>query len=210
MRLPALYPILDTGTAKRRGIGVVAAAAQILEAGAQILQFRHKEFFSREVFAELEQVAALCREARAMFVVNDRADIARLTSAGLHLGQEDLLPVDARVVVGAETMIGFSTHNERQFREGLAQPADYLAFGPIFSTASKENPDPVVGLEELSRLRSFTKLPLVAIGGITRANARSVLAAGADSVAVIGDLYPEDGNVRGRVEEWLRILAPGL
>lgn len=210
MRLPALYPILDTGTVNRRGIGVVAAATQILEAGAQILQFRHKEFFSREVFAELEQVAALCREARAMFVVNDRADIARLTSAGLHLGQEDLLPVDARLVVGAETVIGFSTHNERQFREALAQPADYLAFGPIFSTASKENPDPVVGLDELSRLRALTKWPLVAIGGITRANARSVLAAGADSVAVIGDLYPEDGEIRARVEEWLRILAPGF
>jgi thiamine-phosphate pyrophosphorylase len=205
-----LYPILDTGTVNRRGIGVVAAATQILEAGAQILQFRHKEFFSREVFAELEQVAALCREARAMFVVNDRADIARLTSAGLHLGQEDLLPVDARLVVGAETVIGFSTHNERQFREALAQPADYLAFGPIFSTASKENPDPVVGLDELSRLRALTKWPLVAIGGITRANARSVLAAGADSVAVIGDLYPEDGEIRARVEEWLRILAPGF
>jgi thiamine-phosphate pyrophosphorylase len=210
VRLPALYPILDTGTVNRRGIGVVAAATQILEAGAQILQFRHKEFFSREVFAELEQVAALCREARAMFVVNDRADIARLTSAGLHLGQEDLLPVDARLVVGAETVIGFSTHNERQFREALAQPADYLAFGPIFSTASKENPDPVVGLDELSRLRALTKWPLVAIGGITRANARSVLAAGADSVAVIGDLYPEDGEIRARVEEWLRILAPGF
>jgi thiamine-phosphate pyrophosphorylase len=210
VRLPALYPILDTGTVNRRGIGVVAAATQILEAGAQILQFRHKKFFSREVFAELEQVAALCREARAMFVVNDRADIARLTSAGLHLGQEDLLPVDARLVVGAETVIGFSTHNERQFREALAQPADYLAFGPIFSTASKENPDPVVGLDELSRLRALTKWPLVAIGGITRANARSVLAAGADSVAVIGDLYPEDGEIRARVEEWLRILAPGF
>lgn len=210
VRLPALYPILDTSTAKRRGIGVIAAAVQILEAGAQILQFRHKEFFSRETFAELEQVAALCREARAMFVVNDRADIARLTNAGLHLGQDDLLPADARLVVGTETMIGFSTHNERQFREALAHPADYLAFGPIFSTASKENPDPVVGLEELSRLRRLTKRPLVAIGGITRANARSVLAAGADSVAVIGDLYPEDGKIRARVEEWLGILAPGF
>jgi thiamine-phosphate pyrophosphorylase len=208
MLLPVLYPILDTGTVKRRGIGVVAAAAQILEAGARIIQFRHKGFFSRDVFAEMEQVAALCREARATFVVNDRADVARLTGAGLHLGQEDLTPADARRVVGPDMLIGYSTHNQLQFCEALGQPADYLAFGPIFSTASKKNPDPVVGLEELSRLRTLTKRPLVAIGGITRANARSVLGAGADSVAVIGDLFPEDGNVRARVEEWLRILAP--
>ena len=209
VRLPAFYPILDTGTAKRQGIGVIAAAAQILDAGAQILQFRHKGFFSREVFAELRQVAALCREARVQFVVNDRADVARLTGAGLHLGQEDLLPADARRVVGDEAMIGFSTHNERQLREALEQPADYLAFGPIFGTSSKENPDPVVGLDELKRLRVLTDRPLVAIGGITRANARSVLAAGADSVAVIGDLFQVDGNLRARVEEWLRVFTPG-
>jgi thiamine-phosphate pyrophosphorylase len=208
VRLPAFYPILDTGTAGRRSISVIAAATQILEAGAEILQFRHKGFFSREVFAELEQVAALCRQGRVQFVVNDRADIARLTNAGLHLGQDDLSPADARRVVGDETMIGFSTHNELQFREALVQPADYLAFGPIFGTLSKENPDPVVGLGELSRLRTLTQRPLVAIGGITRANARTVLAAGADSVAVIGDLFPEDGQLRARVEEWLGILRP--
>jgi thiamine-phosphate pyrophosphorylase len=209
VRIPAFYPILDTETAERRGAGVVLAAEAILDAGARILQFRHKGFFSRDVLAELERVAALCREARARLVVNDRADIARLTGAALHLGQQDLTPAEARRVVGADAPIGFSTHNESQLREAANQPVDYLALGPIFGTASKQNPDPVVGLEELRRLRPLSPRPLVAIGGITRANARSVLSAGADSVAVIGDLFPEGGNIRARAEEWIKELSAG-
>jgi thiamine-phosphate pyrophosphorylase len=209
VRIPAFYPILDTETAARRGAGVVLAAEAILEAGVRILQFRHKGFFSRDVLAELERIAALCREARAQLVVNDRADIARLTGAALHLGQQDLTPTDARRVVDADAPIGFSTHNERQLREAAVQPVDYLALGPIFGTASKQNPDPVVGLEELRRLRPLSARPLVAIGGITRANARSVLSAGADSVAVIGDLFPDGGDIRARAEEWIKELSAG-
>ncbi len=207
MHLPAFYPILDTETAARHRLGVVPLAERILEAGAQILQFRHKGLFSRDVFAELERVAALCREARALLVVNDRADIARLAGAALHLGQDDLTPSEARRVVGSHTIVGFSTHTESQFRAAQNEPADYLALGPIFGTASKPDPDPVVGLEELRRLRALTERPLVAIGGITRSNGLAVLAAGADSVAVIGDLFPQDGDVRSRVEEWIGVLA---
>jgi thiamine-phosphate pyrophosphorylase len=206
VRIPAFYPILDTGTTARLGVDVASAARAILEAGAGMLQFRHKGFFSREVWEELGRVAALCREAHALLVVNDRADLDRLTGARLHLGQDDLAPADARRVVGPETPIGFSTHNQRQLLEAAAEPVEYLALGPIFGTISKENPDPVVGLDELRRLRPLTPLPLVAIGGITRANARSVLAAGADAVAVIGDLLPGDGDIRGRAEEWIRLL----
>jgi thiamine-phosphate pyrophosphorylase len=207
LRLPAFYPILDTEVAARCGIDPVSAAAGILEAGAQILQFRHKGFLSREIFEQMERIAALCREARVLFVVNDRADVAALMGAALHLGQDDLPPAAARRVTGPETLIGFSTHNERQLRAAESEPVDYLALGPIFGTASKQNPDPVVGLEELRRLRPLTERPLVAIGGITRDNARDVLAAGADSLAVIGDLFPEDGNLRPRVEEWLRLTT---
>lgn len=206
MRLRSFYPILDTETASRRGMDPVNAAAQILEGGARVLQFRHKGFFSRDIFDQARRIAALCREVDALFVVNDRADVARLLQASLHLGQEDLSPADARRVLGGGSFIGFSTHNEAQLRDAAGQPADYLAFGPIFGTASKLNPDPVVGLDELRRLRSLTDRPLVAIGGIARANARSVIEAGADSVAVIGDLFAEDGNIRLRVEEWLEIL----
>jgi thiamine-phosphate pyrophosphorylase len=205
MQLTSFYPILDTETAARRGIDSLAAAAQILEGGARILQFRHKGFFSRDVFNQARQIAALCRDAGALFVIDDRADIARLLNAALHLGQDDLPPADARRVLGEGLFIGFSTHNEAQLRAATDQPADYLAFGPIFGTSSKLNPDPVVGLEELRRVRPLTHRPVVAIGGITRANAPSVFDAGADSVAVIGELFPEDGNIRSRVEEWLKL-----
>src|SRR3954467_11787892 len=140
--LPTFYPILDIEIAARYGFEPVTAAAQILEGGASILQFRHKGFFSRELFAQLERVAQMCREANAQFVVNDRADLAALTGAALHLGQDDLPPSAARKVVSAETLIGFSTHNERQLRAAAAEPANYLALGPIFGTGSKHNPDP--------------------------------------------------------------------
>ena len=203
--LPRFYPILDPEIAIRHAIDPIAAAEQILEGGATILQFRHKGFFSREIFAQLESVAELCRYAGVLFVVNDRADLAALTNAALHLGQDDLTPTAARKVVGAKTLIGYSTHTERQLRAAAAEPANYLALGPIFGTASKQNPDPIVGLDELRRLRPLTDRTLVAIGGITRTNAQSVLAAGADSVAIIGDLFAENGNVRARTEEWLSL-----
>lgn len=205
--LPRFYPILDTETAARRGIDVVTAAGQILDAGAQILQLRHKGFFSREVFQTLECIAALCKQAGVTFVVNDRADLARLLNAAVHLGQDDLPPSAVRRIVGPETLVGFSTHNEAQLRAAGEEPADYLALGPIFGTASKQNPDPQVGLAGLRRLRPLTARPLVAIGGITRENARDVLAAGADSVAVIADLFPEGGDLRSRVETWLTLVA---
>jgi thiamine-phosphate pyrophosphorylase len=147
----------------------------------------------------------LCRDAGALFVVNDRADLAALTGAALHLGQDDLTPTAARRVVGAKTFIGFSTHNEAQIRAAAAEPANYLALGPIFGTASKQNPDPIVGLDALLRLRPLTDLPLVAIGGITRTNARSVLDAGANSIAIIGDLFAGNGTVRTRIEEWVAL-----
>ena len=201
--LPSFYPILDSEVAARHGVDIVNAAEQILDGGARILQFRHKGFFSREVFATMQRLAEICRAGNVVFVVNDRADLAALTGAALHLGQDDLPPSAARLVTGAATMIGFSTHNEQQLRAAASEPADYLALGPIFGTATKLNPDPVVGLEELRRLRPLTDRPLVAIGGITRANVGEVLAAGANSVAVIGDLFPKDGNLRARTQEWV-------
>jgi len=209
MVLPRFYPILDTEVALRRGIDPVSAAQQIMDAGARILQFRHKGFLSREAFAWLERIAELAQATGAILVVNDRADLAKLSSAALHLGQDDLLPSVARRVVGSDAMVGFSTHNESQLLAACTEPVDYLALGPIFGTVTKENPDPTVGPDELRRLRPLSPFPLVAIGGITRANARQVLEAGADSVAVIGDLFPQDGNVRARTEEWIRITSPG-
>jgi thiamine-phosphate pyrophosphorylase len=207
MMLPRFYPILDSGFLMRRGIDVIDAARAILDAGARILQFRHKGHVARETFNTLESLARLCEAAGAQFVVNDRADLAWLVHAALHLGQDDLPPASARLIVGSQTPIGFSTHNEAQFQAAAKEPVDYLALGPIFGTSSKENPDPVVGLEELRRLRPLSARQIVAIGGITRETAHAVLKAGADSVAVIGDLVPEDGTIGGRAKEWISVLS---
>jgi thiamine-phosphate pyrophosphorylase len=194
MTLPPFYPIVSD----------VATAEALLEAGAQIIQYRNKKFLSRAAFDDASRIAELCRCAGALFVVNDRADIARLLNAALHLGQDDLAPSDARRILPASSIIGFSTHNEQQLLAGDAEPVDYLAIGPIFASASKHNPDPVVGLDQLRTLRPLTKKPLVAIGGITRVLASEVFKAGADSVAVISDLFP---NPRARAEEWIAISA---
>jgi thiamine-phosphate pyrophosphorylase len=199
MKLPPFYPIIDADR-----VSAVPAAEAILNAGARILQYRRKSFFSRAAWEEASRISELCRSAGALFVVNDRADIARLLNAGLHLGQDDLAPSDARRILPAPSIIGFSTHNEQQLRAGDAEPVDYLAIGPIFATGSKENPDPVVGLDRLRTLRPLTKKPLVAIGGITRESAPLVFDAGADSVAIIGDLI---SNPRARAEEWIAISA---
>ncbi len=204
MLLPRVYPILDTGLLARHGIAPIYAAEAVLDAGARILQLRHKAFFSRSDYEVARQIAGMCRQAGALFVINDRADIAMLLGAALHLGQEDLPPAAARKL-SERAIIGFSTHNEPQLVAADNEPVDYLAIGPIFSTGSKENPDPVVGVEELQRLRPLTRKPLVAIGGITRVQAAQVWRAGADSVAVIGDLLPEVGE---RMRDWLG-LTPG-
>jgi thiamine-phosphate pyrophosphorylase len=195
MKLPAFYPVLDADR-----VSAIPAAEALLEAGAQILQFRHKSFFSRRAFEEASRISELCRHAGALFVVNDRADIAKLLNAALHLGQDDLAPADARRILPAPSIIGFSAHNEQQLRAGDREPVDYLAIGPIFPTRSKLNPDPVVGLDRLRALRPLTQKPLVAIGGITRELAPQVFEAGADSVAVISDLFP-------RPEEWIAICS---
>jgi thiamine-phosphate pyrophosphorylase len=208
MTLPRVYPILDTAALDRAGIGIVEAAEAFLEGGAEILQFRHKAFWSREIFAEAEKVAGLCRQANGLFIVNDRADYAALLGAGLHLGQDDLAPTDARCVVAAGTAIGFSTDNPDQMRAAESEPVDYVAFGPIFQTASKEQPDPTVGIETLRTVRALTRRPLVAIGGITRDNAALCWKAGADAVAIIADLLPlscTKQTLRDRMSQWQRL-----
>ncbi len=209
MVLPRLYPIADTGLLARAGCPVETAVRAMLDGGARILQFRHKGRYTRQVFAEAERAAQLCRAAGALFIIDDRADIALLLDAGLHVGQDDLAPQDARRLIGPSRVLGFSTHNERQLRAAVTEPVDYLAFGPIFGTASKDKPDPVVGVDELRRLRPLAARPLVAIGGITRDTALQVLQAGADSLAVIGDLLPETctyETLRARMEQWQQLV----
>ena len=208
MGCPPIYPILDTQSLAATGCQPDTAAGAWLDAGARIVQFRHKGQWTRAVFEQAERVGLQCRERGAIFVVNDRADMAMLLGSGLHVGQDDLPPADARRLIGRDTFLGYSTHNPRQLDAAASEPVDYVAIGPIFATASKQNPDPVVGLEALRSCRARCKRPLVAIGGITRETARAVFAAGADSIAVIGDLIPEDctsANVRRRMEEWQQL-----
>jgi thiamine-phosphate pyrophosphorylase len=196
------YPLLD-------GRQDLDAAEAMLDAGVRIIQFRHKGFFGRDTFEDARRIAELCR-GRALFVVNDRVDLAMLLGAAVHLGQDDLAPRDARKIMGPAAIIGFSTHNAEQLRAGDREPVDYLAIGPIFATGSKQNPDPVVGVERLRELRAITQKPLVAIGGITRTTAAQVFEAGADAVAVIADAYPDPCTkplLRARTEEWLAICS---
>jgi thiamine-phosphate pyrophosphorylase len=210
LTLPRLYPILDSALLEARGCSLESAAAAMLEAGAGILQIRHKGPWGREIFAQAECVMRLCEQAAVPLIVNDRADIAQLLGAGLHIGQEDLPPAAARRLMGASACIGFSTHNAAQLTAAADEPVDYLAIGPLFATQSKINPDPVVGVAHLRDLRRLTGKSLVAIGGITRENALAVLEAGADSVAVIGDLIPEHcsiESIRERFHDWQRRIG---
>lgn len=207
--LPRLYPILDTASLGPCGLTLPAAAAACLDAGVLILQIRHKALWSREIFQATQEVARLCREGGADLIVNDRADFALLLNAGLHVGQDDLPPRECRKLLGPDAILGYSSHNAAQLAFAGGEPVDYVALGPIFTTASKQNPDPVVGLDEVRRIRALTDKPLVAIGGITLANARDVLVAGADSVAVIAGLLPEQitaRSLRQRVLEWQNLL----
>ncbi|MGA2267910.1 MAG: thiamine phosphate synthase [Bryobacteraceae bacterium] len=209
MILPRLYAILDTESLAEHGVTLTTAAAAFLEGGAGILQIRHKGHWSREVFESARQVAHLCRGAGAPLIVNDRADFALLLEAGLHVGQDDLAPRDARKLLGPGAVIGFSSHSPDQLSAAGREPVDYVAFGPVFPTASKHHPDPVIGVEGIRRCRALVEKPLVAIGGITRENALEVLHAGADSVAVIAGLLPESAtaqSLRERMEQWQQLV----
>lgn len=204
--MPRLYPILDVTLLAQRKLPVLEAARVLLDSGIHLMQWRCKTAIGRRELDELDRLAELCARASAMLIVNDRADVAAMVEApGVHVGQQDLAPEAVRRLMGPAAFIGFSTHNHQQFIQATGEPVDYIALGPIFGTTTKENPDPEVGVEMLARCASETHLPLVAIGGITRANAQQVLEAGAASLAVIGDLFPDPCTpdaLRQRLAEW--------
>jgi thiamine-phosphate pyrophosphorylase len=200
--LPRLYPILDAGCFSNAA-GLIAAAEELASAGVTVIQYRNKSGNARVM---LEQARELKTQlgASVRLIMNDRADLSLMAGFdGVHVGQDDLFPESVRRLIGPERWLGVSTHNPEQLAEADGTSADYLAIGPVFSTSSKERPDPVVGLEGVRRARQLTRKPLVAIGGITRANAASVIEAGADSVAVISDLLREP---RKSAEEFFRVL----
>lgn len=203
--IPRLYAIIDP--AQGEGRSSIEMTTALVAAGVRIFQLRDKGASSGELYDEALRVAGCVRHAEGIFIVNDRADVALAAHAdGVHVGQDDLAVESARAVLGSRKVIGYSTHVLEQVREADRSSADYIAFGPIFATVSKANPDPVVGLEGLRQARQATRKPLVAIGGITLENARAVLAAGADSVAVIRGLIGAP-DLRARAAAFLAILA---
>ena len=204
---PRLYAIADAGVLAARGISLEEFARGLRAAGVGLVQYRDKTGSPEEVL----RVAAVLRDVFAgtacRLILNDRADLAVLANFdGVHVGQDDLSPEDARRVVGPAKIVGVSTHTDEQVRAAEQTSADYIAIGPVFATGTKSNPDPVIGLVGVRHARALTTMPLVAIGGITRANARSVIEAGADSVAVISGLLAEGESVEQVARDFLELL----
>ncbi len=203
IQLPKLYAILDR-VAFPDATALIAAAGELLAGGTALLQYRNKTDNARQMLEEARELKRRFGHSIKL-IMNDRADLCLAAEFdGAHVGQDDLSPEGARKVIGNSLWLGVSTHNPEQVVEAGRTSADYIAVGPVFVTASKANPDPVIGLEGVRRARSLTRKPLVAIGGITRSNCRSVIEAGADSVAVISDLLRDP---RKSAEEFFRILG---
>jgi thiamine-phosphate pyrophosphorylase len=205
---PRLYAIADAGVLAASGISLEEFARGLRAAGVGLVQYRDKTGSPEEVL----RAAAVLRDVFAgtacRLILNDRADLAVLANFdGVHVGQDDLSPEDARRVVGPAKIVGVSTHTDEQVRAAEQTSADYIAIGPVFATGTKSNPDPVIGLVGVRRARALTTKPLVAIGGITRANARSVIEAGADSVAVISGLLAEGESVEQVARDFLELLG---
>jgi thiamine-phosphate pyrophosphorylase len=201
---PPLYAIID---AVWLSTSELAFAEILAESGVELIQYRHKQISTRNLFLISQEMAARLRLRGVRFIVNDRPDIAAMVDAGgVHVGQEDL-PVElARKVCGPDRWVGISTHTLEQVREADATSADYVAVGPIFSTTTKREHGPVVGTEFIRRARQLTRKPIVAIGGITLERAAEVFAAGADSIAVAKDLLTAE-DARQRAKEFLSITA---
>jgi thiamine-phosphate pyrophosphorylase len=207
VNLSVLYAIVDAEVLQVRRIGLRNFAEGLRTAGVSLVQYRDKLGQPQDVLA----AAAVLREAFAgtgcRLILNDRADLAMLAEwDGVHVGQEDLSPEDARRVVGTGQWVGVSTHTEEQVRLAEASCADYVAVGPVFATGTKPDAAAVIGLEGVRRARALTTKPIVAIGGITRRNARSVIDAGADSVAVISALIADGEPVEKVARDFLDVL----
>jgi thiamine-phosphate pyrophosphorylase len=205
--LPLLYPIIDAQILAKRGLALSTFADELRAAGVDLVQYRDKLGSPQRIL----QAASILRDAFAdttcRLIMNDRADLAVLARCdGVHVGHLDLSPEDARRVVGASRWVGVSTHTDAQAKAAEASDADYVAIGPVFATGTKLDTEPVIGLEGVRRARALTRKPLVAIGGITRANARSVIDAGADSLAVISGLILEGEPVEKVTRDFIQLL----
>lgn len=201
--LPRLYVILDRALLT---VPEIECALRLADAGVRLLQYRYKSASARELLESSKRLSAALSSRGVTFIVNDRADVAALSGAsGVHVGQDDLGVEEARSVVGSDGLVGVSTHNRAQFQRAAATSADYIAVGPIFSTSTKANPDPVVGTDFIRDVRRLTDKPIVAIGGITLDRAAEVVQGGADSVAVISDILRAPDPAR-RARQYIVLL----
>lgn len=207
LNLPKVYPITDT---QLSGLSHAEQVARLIEGGATLIQLRDKHASPREFYREALAALRIARGHNVRLIINDRVDLAlALKADGVHLGQTDIPVEAARRLLGREAIIGFSTHDIQQAKLASASPANYLAFGPVFPTSTKENPDPVTGLSQLQKVAiSKGSPPLVAIGGITIANALEALKAGADAVAVIGELVADPSKIAENMSKMLNATSP--
>lgn len=201
--IPKLYPITD---ARLSGLSHAEQVERFAAGGATLIQLRDKTASPRQFYEAAVEALQVARSLKVRIIINDRVDIAIAVGAdGVHIGQDDLPPEKARALVGENRLIGYSTHDLQQAIRADSMPVDYVAIGPVFQTSTKENPDPVVGLQALGLIKSQITKPLVAIGGITLAQAAAVLQAGADSLAIISDLFAT-GDITARVRQYLQHL----
>jgi len=209
-KLARLNAILDDDAAANAGRDLLHVAAEFLAGGATFIQLRAKHRSSRWLLETTTRLVEMATPVDAQIIVNDRADVARLAAAsGVHVGQEDLAPADVRRLIGADRMIGLSTHSIAQLDAAVEEPIDYVAVGPVFGTASKDTGYDAVGLrlvEEAARRARPRGMAVVAIGGITLERAADVIRAGATSVAIISDLL-STGDPRARVSQFLDKLS---
>ncbi|MEE8241021.1 MAG: thiamine phosphate synthase [Nitrospirales bacterium] len=203
--LHGLYIILDPAAFPGRDLVVVLSAAA--EAGARLFQYRDKTASMKDAYQQAVRLRQASADAGALFIVNDRCDLALSVDAdGVHLGQQDMPLTHARRLMGPEKLIGVSTHRVEDVDQATTGGADYLGFGPIFDTGTKPDHEPVVGIEGLRQARARTRLPIIAIGGLTVANSRGVVEAGADGIAVVSTVA-KASDVRATVRDLLAHFA---
>jgi len=201
---PPLYVILDAALLR---VSARELAVTLVRSGVELIQYRDKLSPSQALLSLSQELVSTLRPLGACVIVNDRADVAAMSAAaGVHVGQNDLPVEEARRVCGPRRWVGVSTHNEEQVRAAASTSADYIAVGPVYPTATKQNPDPVVGLELIRRARALTEKPIVAIGGITVERSGEVFAAGADCVAVASDILT-NADPEARARRYLQIAA---
>ena len=202
MFLPKIYPITDTRIAK---ISLVAQVEKLIEGGANFIQLREKYASPQDFYQAAQLALEYARKRGVKIIINDRVDIAlALEADGVHLGQDDLPPEEARKILGEKAIIGFSTHNLEQAIRAVALPIDYLAIGPVYATTTKENPDQTVGLEGIKIIRkAVANFPLVAIGGINYRNLPEIFESGADSAAIISDLIGDADQITEKMRLYL-------